>query len=125
VQLVGRSAVAFGAISLCAGVTLSAPPTPEPAPPARPCDRLFGIVHKVTLDQDGRISRIDVEGISAPSENVMSPSEAARIGLNLPSSYLTAARRFLESRSYRGTQSPFWTFTIYDPAQPDNANPCR
>lgn len=79
----------------------------------------------MTLDQEGQIARTEVVGIVTMSENVSSPAEATLIGLTLPTSYLVAARRSLEGRSYRGERSPFWTFTIYDPAQPENANPCR
>jgi hypothetical protein len=121
---IGRPVPLLVAIALSEVVTFAVSSAQVP-PASHRCERLFGIVHKVTLDEQGRIARMDVDGISASSEAVASPAEAYRIAHELPPSYLAAARRLLERRDYRGEQSPFWTYTLYDPTQPDNAEPCH
>ena len=120
---VGRYVLLLLAIALGEVATFAASPQEQTA--SHRCETIFGIVHKVTLDEQGRIARTDVDGISASSQDVGSAAEAYRIGHELPPAYLAAVRRLLESRDYRGEQSPFWTYTLYDPTQPDNADPCH
>lgn len=115
------------ALAVALGFAASlAPAGAQPAggrPAGRLCARLYVVVHKVTLADGGRLA-ISVEMILDPSA-WPTPEEAAEhpIQLDLPEAYLAAVRAFLESGPRQpGTPNPYYTFTLFDPAQPGRAD---
>jgi hypothetical protein len=108
---------------LLLAVSLFSAPAAFAAQPSAGACRLFVVVHQVSLGSGGRIASVRVDRVIDPSAPG-TPEEAAQrpISMELPPGYLAAVRRFLETRTYPPEPRSFYTYTFYDPAQPERGD---
>ena len=80
-------------------------------------------MHQVSLGSDGRIASVRVDRVIDPAA-AGTPEEIAQrpISMELPPGYLVAVRRFLETRTYPPEPRSFYTYTFYDPTQPERGD---
>ena len=109
--------------SLAAVGTVPAAATAQQAQTLRPCEKLYAVVHRVTVDEEGRVTETAVEHVVDPARGRTAEEAAANpIQMDLPPAYLAAARAHIERRTYPGAPTTFWTYTLFDPAQPARAS---
>jgi hypothetical protein len=125
---VARLPALLPAIALLTGASFPAQaalPSAAADQRSRLCERLYAVTWRLDFDASGQVVRVTLEVIIDPS-NGRTPEEAASrpIQLDLPAVYVAAAEAFLRQLPRQPDASnPAWTFTLYDPAQPTQANP--
>jgi hypothetical protein len=87
-------------------------------------DKHFVVIYEVTVDAEGKVSTLKVERVLDPSL-AQGPEDAINhpVDMVIPETYLAAVRAFLGRRTYQAQPSRFFTYTIFDPSRPDEANP--
>ena len=79
--------------SLAAVGTVPAAATAQQAQTLRPCEKLYAVVHRVTVDEEGRVTETAVEHVVDPARGRTAEEAAANpIQMDLPPAYLAAAR---------------------------------
>lgn len=93
------------------------------ATPAAQC-HVYVVVHHVFVRPDGRISHVDVDSVIDPT-GPGPPEEVARhrVNVDVPPVYILAVRGFLERQHYSGNPPSFYTYTFFNPARPEAAEP--
>lgn len=93
------------------------------AAPAAQC-HIYVVVHHVFVHPDGRISHADVDSVIDPT-GPGTPEEVARhrVNVDVPPAYILAVRAMLERRHYPGNPPSFYTYTFFNPARPEAAEP--
>jgi hypothetical protein len=99
------------------------------APAAQPVQsKIYAVVFRVTTDGAGGISDLKVDRVLDPSAPG-TPEEVANrpVDVAVPPSYVAAARTFLgrteQAKAPTGGQPKvYYTYTFYDPSQPDRAD---
>jgi hypothetical protein len=93
------------------------------ATPAAQC-HIYAVIHHVFVRPDGRISHVDIDRVIDPSGPGTEAEVARRpVNVDVPPAYILAVRAVLERRPHSGTPPSFYTYTFYNPARPDAAEP--
>jgi hypothetical protein len=76
------------------------------------------------VDGAGKITSLKVDRVIDP-ERGGGPAGAPgpTVEIVVPESYLAAARAMLDHHGYDGSKPVFYTYTLYDPSRPTDANP--
>ena len=87
-------------------------------------DKRFVVIYEVTVDAAGKVSTLKVDRVLDPSL-AKGPEDAINhpVEMAIPEAYLAAVRAFLARRTYEAQPSRFFTYTVFDPSRPDDANP--
>jgi len=84
------------------------------------------VVWRVTPDGAGGISDLQIDHVIDPDGPGTAEEVAKRaVNVPVPPIYIAAVRAFLERLEHSrsgGSQKVYYTYTLYDPAQPDRAD---
>jgi len=85
--------------------------------PAFTPGKLYAVVFQVSVNSSGKVEALKVAKVIDPSSGTTNP-----VDVPVPQSYVAAARAFLSKRSYTAAPKQFFTYTFYDPSQPERAD---
>jgi hypothetical protein len=112
--------------ALAALLLVSPPLLNEAAQTAEVQSKTYAVVWRVTADGSGGISDLKLDHVIDPSGPGTAEEVARRaVDIRVPDAYVAAVRTFLENleRSRPSKlQKVYYTYTIYDPAQPSRAD---
>jgi hypothetical protein len=93
------------------------------AAPVAQC-HIYAVIHHVFVRPDGRISHVDVERVIDPAGPGTEAEVARRaVDVEVPPAYILAVRAVLERRPRSGIPPSFYTYTFFNPARPEAAEP--
>jgi hypothetical protein len=91
-------------------------------PPVPQC-HIYAAIIQVTVDSAGHITGLHLDRVIDPSGPGSQAEVASRaVPVNLPPMWLSSVRAFLETRHYSGSPSVFYTYALYNPTRPTDAN---
>jgi hypothetical protein len=85
--------------------------------PALGTGKLYAVIFDVTVDSLGAVTDLRVAKVIDPSTR---STDAVKV--DVPDSYLKAARTFLMKRKYDANPNHFNTYLFYDPSRPTVAD---
>ena len=85
----------------------------QSAPPSK----LYAVVFHATVDSSGKLDALEISKVIDPGTGTTDP-----VNVDVPASYVSAARSFLSKRTYDPDPPSFYTYTFYDPSQPSRAD---
>lgn len=97
------------------GLLWAAPAASQPS--ARVPGHLYAVIFEVSVDGEGKVRDVKATRVIDPASGRQDP-----VDVQPPPEYLAAVRSRISSRTYRPDMPKFYTYTLYDPAQPDRAD---
>ena len=82
-----------------------------------PDQKLYAVIFDVAVDASGKVDSLAVSKVIDPASGTTDP-----VGVEVPESFVAAARNKLLERTYPASRKQFYTYIFYDPLQPDRAD---
>ncbi|MFZ2449320.1 MAG: hypothetical protein WAW36_02225 [Methylovulum miyakonense] len=79
--------------------------------------KLYAVIFEITVDSSGKMASLKISKVTDPATGTTTP-----VSITVPEGYLSAAKAFFLKRTYTNKPSKFYSYTFYDPAQPNRAD---
>ncbi|MDR2690324.1 MAG: hypothetical protein LBB76_11290 [Azoarcus sp.] len=80
-------------------------------------NKLYAVIFQVTVDSAGKVEDLEIAKVIDPASG-----SADAVDITIPKAYVAAARNSFLKRAYSASPRQFFTYTFYDPLQPDRAD---
>jgi hypothetical protein len=91
--------------------------TPYAETNASDTHKLYAVIFDVTINPSGKVASLKITKVIDPKISATEP-----IGVIIPEVYFNAAKEFFLKRTYSKEPSHFYSYTFYDPEQPNRTD---
>jgi hypothetical protein len=79
--------------------------------------KLYAVIFDITVNPSGKVASLKISKVIDPKISATEP-----VDIIIPEVYFKAAKEFFLKRTYSEKPSHFYSYTFYDPEQPNRAD---
>jgi hypothetical protein len=79
--------------------------------------KLYAVIFDITVDNSGKVVWLKISKVIDPKISATEP-----VSVIIPEVYFNAAKEFFLKRTYSKEPSHFYSYTFYDPEQPNRTD---